>query len=190
METIDNATTHFDSYSLPQAVLEQWKFNSAPLDSWTAVEGGMDRTTVGMTRTLTKKPIMNKWINGLVGSSDQTVTALISDDEKRTYSHIINTVPLGVVQNMDLSTLELELDYNKTFAIGKLQYDPAGKIGMSFKSRWYVSLYLSLTLTNIQLRWQDNFLGGQFYTDLSVRRCIYPSYGINTPEAASAMITS
>ena len=37
METIDDATTHatthFDAYALSQAVLEQWIFNSAPLDS-------------------------------------------------------------------------------------------------------------------------------------------------------------
>jgi hypothetical protein len=148
METIDDATTHFDSYSLSQAVLEQWFFNSAPLDSWTAVEGGMDRITVGMTRTLAKKPIMNKWVKSLVGNSDQSVTTVTSDDEERTYSHVINTVPLGVMQNMDLSTLDL--DYNKTFAIRKLQYDPAGKIGMSFRSRWYVFPTHSVTMTNLR----------------------------------------
>jgi monoamine oxidase len=41
------------------------------------------------------------------------------------------------MQNMDMSTLKL--DYNKTFAIRKLQYDPAGKIGMTFKTRWWES---------------------------------------------------
>jgi protoporphyrinogen oxidase len=111
------------------------------LDSWTAVEGGIDRITVGMTRTFTKQPVMNKWVNGIVGNLDQTVTAVISDDEKRTYSHVINTVPLSVMQNVEVSTLKL--DYNKTFAIRKLQFNPSGKIGMSFKSRWYVPLYLS-----------------------------------------------
>ena len=149
METLDDATTHYDAYALSQAVLEQWIFNSAPLDSWTAVEGGMDRITHGMTQVLSNRPLMKKAVNALVGNPDGSVTAVVADGEVRTYSHVINTVPLGkltwqtgkpllkalgVMQNMDMSTLHL--DYNKTFAIRKLQYDPAGKIGMSFKSRW------------------------------------------------------
>jgi Flavin containing amine oxidoreductase len=136
METIDDATTHYDAYSLSQAVLEQWIFNSASLDSWTSVEGGMDRITYGMTKTLKNQPLLNKPVIALEGSSDELVTAVIRGGEQRTYTHVINTVPLGVMQNMDMSTLDL--DYNKTFAIRKLQYDPAGKIGMTFKSRWYL----------------------------------------------------
>ena len=56
METIDDATTHVDSYALSQAVLEQWIFTSAPLKSWTALEGGMDRLTFGMTKALKNQP--------------------------------------------------------------------------------------------------------------------------------------
>ena len=134
METIDDATTHFDTYSLTQAVLEQWIFNSAPLDSWTAIEGGMDRIPYGMIKIIKNQPILNKPVKALVGESSCSVTALIDGGEQRTYSHVINTVPLSVMQNMDMSTLDL--GYNKTFAIRKLQYDPAGKIGMTFKSRW------------------------------------------------------
>ena len=134
METIDDATTHFDAYALSQAVLEQWIFNSAPIDSWTAVEGGMDRITYQMTKTLQNQPNLRKPVKALVGNPDGSVTTVIEGGEKRTYAHVINTVPLGVMQNMDMSTLVL--DYNKTFAIRKLQYDPAGKIGMSFKTRW------------------------------------------------------
>ncbi|KAF2673077.1 flavin-containing amine oxidase [Microthyrium microscopicum] len=177
METIDDATTHFDAYSLSQAVLEQWIFNSAPLDSWTAIEGGMDRITYGMTQILKNKPLLNKWllnksVSSLVGQSDGQIKTITRTGEERTYAHIINTVPLGVMQNMDMSTLNL--DYNKTFAIRKLQYDPAGKIGMSFKTRW----------------WENDFKGGQSYSDLSIRRCVYPSYGVNTTNAAGAMIAS
>ena len=134
METIDDATTHFDSYALSQAVLEQWIFTSAPLNSWTALEGGMDRLTFGMTKTLKNQPVMEKAVRALVGNTNGTVTTVMRGGEERTYSHVINTVPLGVMQNMEMSSLHL--DYNKTFAIRKLQYDPAGKIGMTFKTRW------------------------------------------------------
>jgi monoamine oxidase len=99
----------------------------------------MDRMTYGMSQILTNKPILKKPVNAMVGNSDGSVTTVIRGGEQRTYSHVIDTVPLGVMQNIDMSTLDL--DYNKTFAIRKLQYDPAGKIGMSFKTRWYVTLH-------------------------------------------------
>jgi monoamine oxidase len=178
-ETTDDATTHYDTYSLSQAVLEQWIFNSAPLDSWTAIEGGMDRITYGMTKALGNKPILGKKVVGLVGNSNKTVTAVIAGGEERTYAHVINTVPLGVMQNMDMSTLDL--DYNKTFAIRKLQYDPAGKIGMTFKTRWWETPQNDST---------KGFKGGRSYSDLTIRRCVYPSYGLTTPNASAAMIAS
>ena len=172
METFNDATTHYDTYSVAQAVLEQWIFNSASLDSWTAMEEGIDRITHGMANILKNPPVMNKRVVALVGNDNGTVTANTSDGDQRNYAHIINTVPLGVMQNMDMSTLNL--DYNKTFAIRKLQYDPAGKIGMTFKKRW----------------WEDNFKGGQSFSDLSIRRCVYPSYGVNVANASAAMIAS
>ena len=134
METLDDATRHYDTYTLSQAVLEQWIFNTAPLDSWTAVEGGMDRITYGMTRILKHQPVMNKPVHDLRGNSDGSVTMVIRGGEERAYAHVINTAPLGVMATMDMSTLNL--DYNKTFATRKLQYDPAGKIGGTFKTRW------------------------------------------------------
>jgi monoamine oxidase len=42
-------------------------------------------------------------------------------------------------------------------------------------------------------RWQDlpgPFQGGQSFSDLPIRRCVYPSYGINTTDAAGTMIAS
>jgi hypothetical protein len=179
METLTDATTHMDAYALSQAVLEQWIFNSAPLDSRSAIEGGMDRLTHGMTQILKSKPLLGKRVIALTGNADKTVTAATADGSSRTYAHIINTVPLGVMQNMDMSTLEL--DYNETFAIRKLQYDPAGKIGMTFKTRWWETPQGEST---------KGFQGGQSYSDLSIRRCVYPSYGLNTPNAAAAMIAS
>ena len=132
METIDDATTHFDAYSLSQAVLEQWIFTIAALDSWAAVEGGMDRMTYGMTKIIKNQPLLRKRVIGLIGNSDGTVTVSMARGDQRTYAHVINTVPLGVMQNTDMSTLNL--DDIKTFYC-KLQYDPAGKIGMTFKTR-------------------------------------------------------
>ncbi|EFY84949.1 amine oxidase (flavin-containing) [Metarhizium acridum CQMa 102] len=34
------------------------------------------------------------------------------------------------------------------------------------------------------------FKGGQSFSDLPIRRCVYPSYGINTPDAPGTMIAS
>lgn len=46
----------------------------------------------------------------------------------------------------------------------------------------------------IYTRWENlatgPFQGGQSYTDLPIRRCVYPSYGIDIPNAPGVMIAS
>ncbi|KAG4417758.1 hypothetical protein IFR04_009127 [Cadophora malorum] len=175
IETINDATGHYDDMSLSQAALEQWIFDSAPLSSWQAVDGGMDRMTYGMTKILKNSVITSKRVTAIRPGAGTSLDVVINGTEVRNYAHVINTVPLGVMQMMDLT--ELKLDYTKRLAIRKLSYDPAGKIGMTFKSRWWESLTLP-------------FVGGQSFSDLPIRRCVYPSYGLNTTDAAGAMIAS
>ena len=137
IETIADATTHYDTYALSEAVLEQWIFTEAPLDSWVCVEGGTDRITTAMAKVLGNLVETGKRVTGMKPADDDgSLTVVINGEEERTYDHVINTVPLGAMQAMDMT--ELDLPYRKTLAIRKLQYDPAGKIGMKFKSRWCV----------------------------------------------------
>lgn len=48
-------------------------------------------------------------------------------------------------------------------------------------------------LTNATYRWEQlpaPFDGGQSYSDLPLRRCVYPSYGLGVPNAPGTMIAS
>lgn len=103
------------------------------------------------------------------------LTVVTNTSATSTYSHVINTVPLGAMQAMNMS--DLKLDYPKKLAIRSLTYDPAMKIGMKFNSRWWQNL-------------PAPFKGGQSFSDLPIRRCVYPSYGVNTSDAAGTMIAS
>ncbi|PHH90838.1 hypothetical protein CDD83_2504 [Cordyceps sp. RAO-2017] len=178
METVTDSTTHFDTYALSQGVLEQWIFFEAPLDSWVCVEGGMDRITDGMVKIISKPVETRKRVTAIrpAHGGDGALTVVINDQEERTYDHVINTVPLGAMQVMDMKSLDL--DYRKKLAIRKLQYDPAGKIGMKFKSRWWENLDSGF------------FQGGQSFSDLPIRRSVYPSYGLDVPDAPGTMIAS
>jgi monoamine oxidase len=138
IETIADATTHYDTYALSEAVMEQWIFNEAPFDSWLCVEGGMDRIVDGMLKIISKTVETGKRVTAIKPASNGALKVVINGNEERTYDHVINTVPLGAMQVMDMT--ELDLDYRKKLAIRKLQYDPAGKIGMKFKTRWCVQI--------------------------------------------------
>ncbi|KAM4061568.1 flavin containing amine oxidoreductase [Hirsutella rhossiliensis] len=176
LETITDATSHFDTMSLTQAVIELWIFNKAPIDSWLCVEGGMDRVTYGMA-SIIKKPVeVGKRATAIKPAPNGGLKVAIEGCKDKVYDHVINTVPLGAMQAMDMT--ELDLDYRKKAAIRELQYDPAGKIGMKFKSRWWEELD------------SGSFQGGQSYSDLPIRRCVYPSYGVDTHGAAGTMIAS
>lgn len=136
IETIADATTHYDTYSLSEAVMEQWIFYEAPLSSWKCVEGGMGRIVDGLVKIISKTVETTRRVTAIKPADSGALKVVINGDEERTYHHVINTAPLGAMQVMDMT--ELDLDYRKKLAIRRLQYDPAGKIGMKFKSRWCV----------------------------------------------------
>ena len=173
LETINDATGHFDN-ALSQMVLEEWIFSEAPLSSWTTVEGGLSRIINGMLKAISGPVNYSQRVTSISWSSDAVLNVSTNSSSSQ-YDHVINTVPLGAMQAIDMESLDLE--YGKKLAIRKLSYDPAGKIGMKFQSRWWENLTLP-------------FQGGQSFSDLPIRRCVYPSYGVNTTNAAGTMIAS
>jgi Flavin containing amine oxidoreductase len=137
METINDATDHYDTYSMPQGVLEQWVFTESSLDNWTCIRGGMDRITHGMHEILKNKPVLNSRVTAIKPVSNGQL-AITYNGTEHAYAHVISTVPLGPLQAMDLK--ELQLGYAQRNAIRKLSYDPSMKIGIKFKTRWYVTI--------------------------------------------------
>lgn len=137
LEAINEATTHYDTYSLGQAVIEQWVFSETPLGNWFAVEGGMDRLVDGMMKIIRKTVETKKRVTAIQPTGRSSLKVIINGAEERVYDHVINTVPLGAMQVMDMT--KLHLDYRKKHAIRRLQYDPSVKMGMKFKTRWFVN---------------------------------------------------
>lgn len=135
LEAIDEATGHYDVYSVSSAVLDQWIFTASNINEWQAVNGGMDRLINGMVKIIKKSVTHNARVTAIRPASNGALTVTASGKDY-TYAHIISTMTLGALQVVDLTALNLE--YDRKQAIRKLNYDPAGKIGMKFKSRWYV----------------------------------------------------
>ncbi|KAJ5000559.1 putative bifunctional amine oxidase [Colletotrichum sp. SAR 10_66] len=178
LETVNDATGHYDMYSMSQAVLEQWIFSSADINNWSLINGGMDMLTKGMTLVAKSKPILNNKVTDIRKNSDGTLKVVVNSTQEFDYAHVISTVPLGALQI--INTTELDLSYSQKSAIRTLQYDPSTKIGLKFKSRWWENLSTGA------------FKGGQSFTDLPIRRCVYPSYGVDIPgvENVGTMIAS
>ncbi|KAH0424148.1 l-amino acid oxidase [Colletotrichum camelliae] len=178
LETVNDATGHYDMYSMSQAVLEQWIFSSADINNWSLINGGMDMLTKGMTLVAKNKPILNNKVTDIGKNSDGTLKVVVNSTQEFDYAHVISTVPLGALQI--INTTELDLSYSQKSAIRTLQYDPSTKIGLKFKSRWWENLSTGA------------FKGGQSFTDLPIRRCVYPSYGVDVPgvENVGTMIAS
>ena len=135
METINDATGHYDMYSMSQGVLEQWVFTESKLDNWTCINGGMDRIANGMLQLVKNKPIMKSPVTAIRPASNGQL-GVSANGVKREYAHVISTLPLGALQVVDMTGLNLE--YARRNAIRKLNYDPSMKIAIKFKTRWCV----------------------------------------------------
>ena len=103
-----------------------------------------------------------------------------NDGAEFSYDHVISTIPLGVLHSsVDTSTLDFDL--RKRMGIRLLNIEPCVKISLKFKTRW----------------WQDPvkmnnkpIVGGQTFTDMPIRRIVYPSYGLECSDATGSLLVS
>lgn len=109
-------------YSLPQAVLEEWIFNTTSHDDndWTCIRGGMDMLTKGMTLVLKNKPKVGNKVTDIRSGDKSILRVIVNHTVEYKYSHVISTVPLGPLQAIDMT--ELDLGYFRNNAIRKLKY--------------------------------------------------------------------
>ncbi|GJC89387.1 putative bifunctional amine oxidase DDB_G0291301 [Colletotrichum liriopes] len=176
LETMNDATGHYDMMSMSQAVLEQWIFDGYNISNWSLINGGMDMLTKGMNLIVKNKPVLHNRVTDIKKSPDSTLKIIVNGTKEYSYAHVISTVPLGALQAINMT--ELDLSYFENNAIRTLNYDPSTKIGFKFTTRWWENLATG------------PFKGGQSYTDLPIRRCVYPSYGVDVPNAPGTMIAS
>jgi hypothetical protein len=113
METVNDATGHYDTYSMSQAVMEEWIFYSADANNWTMINGGMDMLTKGMTHIIKNKPVLNHRVTNINKNSDKSLKIVINDTEEYDYAHVISTVPMGALQIINMTELDLGY-YQKT----------------------------------------------------------------------------
>jgi monoamine oxidase len=83
--------------------------------------------------------------------------------QSKKYRSVINSVPLGCMQRMDLRGASL--NYGTKLAIRSLGYGASCKVGVRFKKMWWINKFGVSD-------------GGIGKTDLPIRVCVYPSYNI------------
>lgn len=95
------------------------------------------------------------------------------------YDQVISTVPLGCLNDIDIDGCKLS--YSQKQAIRALKYSASTKVGIKFEKRW----------------WQDSAVmggatikGGQSGTDVPLRACVYPSYGLDCKDAPGILLAS
>ncbi|OCH90038.1 amine oxidase [Obba rivulosa] len=144
---------------------------------WKCIDGGSDRFIHGMLKKLETQPELNQRVTKIarVGSIMEVTTP----SGTRQYSQVISTVPLGCLSAID--TEGCDLLYSQKQAIRALHYDASTKVAVKFAARW----------------WEDPTVmdtgvikGGQSSTDLPIRTCVYPSYGLSCPEAPGVLLAS
>lgn len=84
------------------------------------------------------------------------------------YSQVICTVPLGCLAVIDIPTNDLR-EQQQT-AIRALSYGTSTKVALRFPTRWWED---PAVMAGLPIQ------GGISSTDLPIRTCVYPSYGID-----------
>ena len=73
-------------------------------------------------------------------AENDTMTIKINVPSSQSYSAIISTIPLPRLSLVDLTKANINSNYAQWSAIRELQYTPATKIGIKFKTSWWEAL--------------------------------------------------
>ncbi|KAL0567567.1 hypothetical protein V5O48_014427 [Marasmius crinis-equi] len=178
LETFLTQTGMYD-ISLVESVLEMMDLGPGIEDRWNYIDGGSEHIIPRMADRITRKPITGMRVTGVASVRDGEEGAMILevtilDQEKnaitkRHYSQVISTVPLPCLATMDIP--RSDLSYAQYSAIRSLSYSGSTKVALRFAKRW----------------WEDPDImdgkpihGGSSSTDLPIRWCIYPPYGLSS----------
>ena len=149
-------------------ILEHIDFDAKPEDWW-CVEGGAYEIARRMQNALRNQQNIHfeKIVTAMSYVNeefDQINVTVKGEQNPRTYDAVLNSVPLGAMQHMQLEGLNL--NWGTKSAIRSLGYGASCKVGVLFKDLWWIK-YLGISR------------GGQAKTDLPIRCCVYPSYNIH-----------
>lgn len=154
------------------------------ISNWYCIDGGTDHLTREMANKLSTKPVLNQTVVKIERVCGEHMRVTFHDNNgdvhTRDYPQVISTVTLGGLQTID--TNEAGLLYTQREAIRALRYEAATKIGIKFQKRWW---------QDPGVMGEDGIIqGGQSTTDIPIRTCVYPSYGLNCPSAPGVLLAS
>jgi len=185
METMTYSTGFYDQ-ALSETVFEDMAFGGDPTTiNWYTLNGGSQVLSDAMEASLPagsiKKGRCVRAIEAVTkdGKPESKVTGvkvsfttrdkdgkLVVDEDgnlvvtQRKYEHVISTVPLTTLRTLDIDNARL--NFRQKTALRILQYGPAIKVGVKFKTAWWTD--------------KSKIVGGQSFTDRSIRTVVYPSY--------------
>ncbi|KAG8911688.1 hypothetical protein FRC02_006466 [Tulasnella sp. 418] len=188
LETFDSATGLYDE-AFVESIIDSLDFDwpnvkriAKPLPNslkerarqdlpdWVCIDGGSDRMIDAMLAQIGQQPKTNKLVTRIYESNGGMAVECGYTNETFNYSQVICTAPLGCIGAMDLDGCGLL--YNQKLAIRSLQYDASTKVGIKFPNRWW---------EDPQFMDGRPIVGGVSDTDIPIRVCVYPSYGLNCP---------
>ena len=201
-ETRETGTNLFDE-AFSETCIDNFDFNAS--GQWQCVEGGMDRFIAGMMNYL-ELPTTDPYdVTALSNTNIKTgvrVTAIREHqaEEKmsidfhsvtehgavpitRTFNHVINTAALGATRMMDLSQCALPPKFNQALRV--LHYDYSVKVCLRFKKRFWQHDHIGPDDKLIK-----GMKGGVTSVDSPLRNVVYPSYGLDLPDAPGVIIAS
>jgi len=210
METYSMTTSWFDR-AFATTVLEEMSFGYGSGEpNFFCLDGGSEVLTKAMEDCIdpeaapVKRILKNHRVTGISmadRSAGNTSSSLLVDyvDEGATddvevkgikkYGHVISTLPIPVLHHaVDLD--DAELTHMQTNALRLLQYTPATKIGIKFKSAWWTK---GKDADGNPIVDRDgktiDIVGGRSFTDRPIRVVVYPSYGLEK-EGSAVLIAS
>ncbi|KDQ16663.1 hypothetical protein BOTBODRAFT_186328 [Botryobasidium botryosum FD-172 SS1] len=177
-------------FSLSEAVMENLHFNftsqvSASGLGWLSgsvdrkrhsLAGGGEVFIAAMAAKLSSKPKLSRRITAIFPATDdkKPISVAYADPDAITTScdYLISTMPVPNLQFINLD--RCNPTYAQRQALRSLSYGSTVKIELKFKSRW----------------WQERcgIRGGVSKTDRLLRNIIYPSYGLDDPDADAVLI--
>lgn len=163
---------------------------------WWCVEGGAQEIAKNMANSLEQKGKVkfNKRVTSmsyvdedndgnLEGTYDKvsvTYREKVGEkEEEKTniYDAVFCSVPLGAMEQMDLEGLNL--NWGTKQAIRNIGYGAASKVGIRFKTMWWVKGGFNI------------YSGGISKTDMPLRWCVYPSYNLyDDPNKPAVLLAS
>lgn len=181
LETVDMATGLYDC-ALSETVLDSLDFDypGRKID-WFSALGGADLIASRAIEKLSQQVQRGQRVTAIAPSKlpgSQSITGVdltINGTKSVTYDHVISTMPLSCLNMVDTSKCGFSWELRS--AIRELRCDASVKVAIKFSERWWQAL-------------PSPQLGGVSTTDRPTRTVVYPSYGIDTPNAPGTIIVS